>query len=149
MYSMDDNPLFEEKVLFPRKFTPLYLWSLDRKGVRTLVTNYNSNGAVGDDSRVLNKVVSDLEALNIPRTPQNCLTILKISERDFDDSPVNRAEMIGRVLHLLFNIDDIPHYKTRPDLKDTEFTLGFFCEKIIRSRKIFFTRNYFIDELTN
>ncbi|QYJ91557.1 S1 family peptidase [Shewanella halotolerans] len=148
MYSMDTNPLIEENVQLPRKFIPLYLWSLDRKGVRNLVANYNSEGAIGDDSRVLNKVVDDLEALNIPRTPQNCLTILKISERDFDDSPVNRAEMIGRVLHLLFNVDDIPHYKTRPDLKDTEFTLGYFCEQIIRSKKIYFTRNQFIEKLS-
>ncbi|QBF83774.1 hypothetical protein EXU30_14545 [Shewanella maritima] len=119
------------------------------KRVRTLVTNYNAIDIIDDESRVLNKVVSDLEALNIPRTPQNCLTILKISERDFDDSPVNRAEMISRVLHLLFNIDDIPNYKTRPDLKDTEFTLGFFCENIIKSKKIYFTRNQFIEEINS
>ena len=145
---MDDNSLVKGKIELPRKFTPLFLWSLDRNGVRTLVSNYNSEGAIEEDSKVLNKVVNDLEALNIPRTPQNCLTILKISEHNFDDSPVNRAEMIGRVLHLLFNIDDIPKYKTRPDLKDTEFTLGFFCENIIRNKKAYFTRKEFIDELT-
>jgi hypothetical protein len=149
MYSMDDSPLVKEEIKLPREFTSLYLWSLDKKGVRALVTNYNSSNIIEEDSKVLNKVVADLEALNIPRTPQNCLTILKISERDFDDSPVNRAEMIGRVLHLLFNIDEIPHYKTRPDLKDTEFTLGFLCEGIIRNKKMFFSRNQFIDELTS
>ncbi|WP_153914011.1 S1 family peptidase [Shewanella sp. TC10] len=148
MYSLDENPIVKEDIKLPREFTSFYLWSLDRKGVRELVKNYNSNSVIDDDSRVLNKVVADLEALNIPRTPQNCLTILKISERDFDDSPVNRAEMIGSVLHLLFNIDEIPHYKTRPDLKDTEFTLGFFCEKIIKNRQMFFTREKFIQELS-
>jgi hypothetical protein len=135
MYSLDENPLINEKVDFPRKFTSLFLWSLDRKGVRSLVSNYNSESEIEEDTKVLNKVVNDLEALNIPRTPQNCLTILKISEIEFDDSPVNRAEMISRVLHLLFNIDEIPHYKTRPDLKDTEFTLGYFCEEIVRNKK--------------
>lgn len=149
MYSADDNPLVDEEVNLPRDFIVLNLWSLDRKGVRTLVNYYNSEDAIEEETRVLNKVVNDLEALNIPRTPQNCLTILKISEREFDDSPVNRAEMISRVLHLLFNVDDIPHYKTRPDLKDTEFTLGYFCEQIIRSRVIYFSRDYFVKDLTD
>jgi len=149
MYSLDGNPLVNENVDFPRKFSSLYLWSLDRKEVRSLVSNYNSETEIEDDTRVLNKVVNDLEALNIPRTPQNCLTILKISEIEFDDSPVNRAEMISRVLHLLFNIDDIPHYKTRPDLKDTEFTLGYFCEEIVKSKKIYFTREHFIKKLAS
>jgi hypothetical protein len=56
--------------------------------------------------------------------------------------------MIRRVLFLLFNIDEIPKYKTRPDLKDTEFTLGYFCEKIIRSHEMYFTRESFINDLT-
>ncbi|PHR95166.1 MAG: hypothetical protein COA68_17560 [Oceanobacter sp.] len=148
MYSLDENPLVNESIQFPRKFTKLFLWALDRKGVRSLVNNYNSDSAFEDDTRVLNKVVNDLEALNIPRTPQNCLTILKITELGFDDSPVNRAEMISRVLHMLFNIDEIPDYKTRPDLKDTEFTLGYFCEEIIKNKKIYFTREYFIKKST-
>jgi hypothetical protein len=148
MYSIDENPLTKEEIKLPREFTSLYLWALDRKGVRSLVSNYNSESAIAEDTKVLNKVVNDLEALNIPRTPQNCLTILKISELEFDDSPVNRAEMISRVLHLLFNIDDIPHYKTRPDLKDTEFTLGYFCEQIIKNKRIYFTREHFIKDLS-
>lgn len=148
MYSFDETPLVNQEIDLPRDFSYLYLWSLDRRGVRVLVNGYNSERVIAEDTRVLNKVVNDLEALNIPRTPQNCLTILKISEYKFDDSPVNRAEMITRVLQLLFNVDDIPNYKTRPDLKDTEFTLGYFCEKIIRSRKIYFTRNEFIEILT-
>jgi hypothetical protein len=147
--SSDENPLVNERLEQPREFTMLHLWSLDRKEVRNLVSNYNSERVIEEETRVLNKVVNDLEALNIPRTPQNCLTILKISEREFDDSPVNRAEMIGRVLHLLFNVDDIPNYKTRPDLKDTEFTLGFFCEKIIKTKKIYFTRENFINDLSD
>jgi hypothetical protein len=70
--------------------------------------------------------------LNLHRTPLNCLTLLKVSEIDFDESPVNRSEMIKRVLFLLFNIDDVPTYKTRPDLKDCEYVLGYFCEHLIR-----------------
>jgi hypothetical protein len=57
--------------------------------------------------------------------------------------------MIRRVLYLLFNVDDIPKYKTRPDLKDTEYTLGYFCEQIIRNKELLFTRESFIKDLNS
>ncbi|MGE6318480.1 S1 family peptidase [Shewanella baltica] len=148
MFSVVENPLLSETLEFPRKYEELNLWALNQKGVRELVNSYNREGCFGEENRVVNKVVADLNALNIPRTPQNCLTILKISEIDFDDSPVNRTEMIRRVLYLLFNVDEIPQYKTRPDLKDTEFTLGYFCEKIIRTKEQYFTRDSFIRDLS-
>jgi hypothetical protein len=73
--------------------------------------------------------------------------LLKVSEIDFQESPVNRAEMIQRVLFLLFNVDDIPTYKIRPDLKDCEFVLGYFCEVMLKEKKLAFSREYFLDEL--
>mgnify|MGYP000349312696 CR=1 FL=1 len=149
MYSNNENPLLSETIKLPREFEKLHLWALNRNSIRKLVNCYNNESYIEEENRVVNKVVADLESLNIPRTPQNCLTILKISEIEFDDSPVNRTEMIRRVLHLLFNVDDIPHYKTRPDLKDTEFTLGFFCEKIIRTKNNIFSREGFIKDLNS
>ena len=77
------------------------------------------------------------------------MTLLKVSENDFQESPVNRAEMIHGVLYLLFNIDDIPAYKIRPDVKDCEFVLGYFCEMMLKEKKLTFTREYFLDELNN
>lgn len=147
MNSVDDNPLLSEQIDWDPNAPQRYLWALDRSGVRRLVNAYNSDGCFEEENRVLNKIVSDLDALNIPRSPQNCLTLLKISEHEFDDSPVNRTDMIGRVLHLLFNVDDIPNYKIRPDLKDTEYTLGYFCEKIILTKNVYFTRKSFIQDL--
>jgi hypothetical protein len=70
--------------------------------------------------------------------------LLKVSEIDFDESPVNRSEMIKRVLFLLFNVDDIPTYKIRPDLKDSEYVLGYFCELMIRENNFSFSRNHFL-----
>ena len=60
-------------------------------------------------------------------------------------SPVNRTELIDRILFLLFNIDDIPTYKVRPDLKDCEYVLGYFCETMIRENKYVFTRQEFLE----
>ncbi len=76
----------------------------------------------------------------------NCLTLLKVSEIDFDESPVNRTEMLGRVLFLIFN-SDIPTYRSKPDLKDCEYVLGYFCEIMLRREEYIFTREYFLSVL--
>ncbi|MCK4503240.1 MAG: trypsin-like peptidase domain-containing protein, partial [Desulfuromonadales bacterium] len=149
MMTILDNPMLNESADLPaeREFELLHLWALPRHDVRQVVNVCNSEKYVGDENTVVSKVISDLEVLNIPRTPLNCLTILKIYEAEFDDSPVNRTEMIGRVLFLLFNVDEIPHYKSRPDLKDTEYILGHFCEKLIKTNAYYFSREGFVEEL--
>lgn len=129
-----------------RNFDLLYLWTLSRGHVRTVVNGYNDVRHIGDEDAVTLKIMSDLDVLNIHRTPLNCLTMLKASEVDFDESPVNRTEMLKRVLFLLFN-DDTPTYKTRPDMKDCEFVLGYFCETLIRADIYFFTQEHFVETL--
>lgn len=140
------TPLAERNVSYSidREFERLYLWALDRKDIRRLVLDYNQSKYIADDNVVISRIVSDLEVLNIPRTSLNCLTILKIYESSFDDSPVNRTEMIRRVMFLLFNVDFIPDYKNRLDLGDSEYVLGYFCERIIREKDYCFTREYFL-----
>jgi hypothetical protein len=122
----------------------LYLWSLSQARIRELTSGYLQGLDNLDDDLVTKKIIEDIDALNIHRTPLNCLLILKLTEQAFDDSPVNRTEMIGRVLYLLFHqYDKIPRYATRPDLKDCEFALGYFCESLIRSgKKAFSKREY-------
>ncbi|HUW29586.1 MAG TPA: SEFIR domain-containing protein [Sulfuriferula sp.] len=130
-----------------RKFDVLYLWALAREDIRKLVAAYNEIKHIGDEDLVIGRIASDLDVLNLHRTPLNCLTLLKVSEIDFDESPVNRSEMIKRVLFLLFNVDDIPTYKSRPDLKDCEYVLGYFCELLIREGAYSFTRDKFLREI--
>jgi hypothetical protein len=130
-----------------QEFDVLYLWALSRGHIRKVVSEYNDKKHIGDEDLVIKRVVSDLEVLNLHRTPLNCLTLLKVSEVDFDESPVNRTEVIRRILFLLFNVDDIPTYKTRPDLKDCEYVLGYFCEEIIRGNNYIFSREYFLGVL--
>ena len=125
-------------------FEPLFLWSLSRGRIRELVAQYIEGHDSLDENLVTKKIVEDIDALNIHRTPLNCLLILKLTEQAFDDSPVNRTEMIGRVLYLLFyQFDKIPRYATRPDLKDCEYALGFFCEWLVRSGKTAFSKTDF------
>lgn len=127
-----------------RKFDSMYLWSLERTDIRRIVTAYSEANPLGDEDAVTTRLVNDLEVLNLHRTPLNCLTLLKVSEIDFEDNPVNRCDIIKRVLFLLFNLDEIPSYKTRPDLKDCEYVLGYFCQLLIEDGVYSFTRDKFI-----
>lgn len=125
----------------------IYLWALSRTTVRSLVEQYTKNTHALDSDAVTRKLISDIDTLNTHRSPINCLLLLRLIEQAFDDSPVNRTEMIGRVLNLLFfQFEAIPSYATRPDLKDCEFVLGYLSEKLIReSRKTFTKREFFHD----
>ena len=131
-----------------RDFKSSHLLALPRTQIRKVVSDYNRSRGIGEEDIVLNKVISDLECLNIHRTPMNCLTLLKVSEKYFDESPVNRTQMLEMVLFVLFNMDGIPQYKTKPDLKDTEYVLGRFCEGLIRNDNYEFTRELFLKKLT-
>ena len=125
-------------------YETLYLWALSKARIRELVTEYVRELDDLDDDLVTARVTSDIEALNIHRSPLNCLMILKLAEQAFEESPVNRTEMIGRVLTVLFfQFDQIPRYATRPDLKDCEYALGYFCEWLVRTERTTFSKNEF------
>jgi predicted phosphodiesterase len=119
--------------------------SMSRDKIRDLVFQYNSYKNIHtDDEILLDNIISDLKVLNLHRTPLNCITLLKVSEVEFDDGPVNRTEVIKRMLFLLFNTESVAHYKRRPDLKDCEHVLGWYSEKILRSGNLEFTRDDFL-----
>lgn len=150
MNTVDPASLQSDGLTIPEvgvTFQSLYLWTLSRNLIRGIVTEYNDHLQIGDDNVVITKIVADLEMLNLHRTPLNCLTLLKVSEVDFDESPVNRSEMIKRILFLLFNAHSIPSYKARPDLKDCEFVLGFFCASLLEKNVYTFSRDHFISTL--
>ncbi|MCE9636345.1 MAG: metallophosphoesterase [Planctomycetes bacterium] len=129
-----------------RDFHHLYLWSLTRGGVRELVRTYIDSAPMGDDDdSVTARLASDFRALNLHRTPLNCITLMKVHGADFDESPVNRTEVIKRVLFLLFDVGYAPDYKVRPDMKDCEYVLGYFCEQLIRNGETVFSREHFIE----
>lgn len=150
MQTIDDAQFFRESnyETINREFNVLHLLALPRGQIRKVVSAYNEEKHIGDEDAVITKVVSDLEVLNIHRTPLNCLTLLKVSEKYFDESPVNRTKLLEMVLFVLFNMDGIPTYKARPDLKDCEYVLGRFCEKMIRTNTFLFSREDFLKEIT-
>lgn len=129
----------------------LYLWSLTRNRIRELVSAYlDAAESRLDEDTVTRKITDDIDALNVHRSPVNCLLLLKLVERSFDDSPVNRTEVITKVLYFLFHeFDKIPTYSVRPDLKDCEYALGFLCEWMIKGGKRSFTQAEFTEQVRN
>jgi len=149
MHRIEDAKFLQEpnNVTIERTFKHLFLLALPRTQIRKVVAEYNKVKEIGAEDKVLAKVVSDMEVLNIHRTAMNCLTLLKVSEKYFDESPINRTDMIEKVLFVLFNLDSLPTYKTKPDLKDCEYVLGRYCERMIQNEGYVFTRKDFLDEL--
>jgi hypothetical protein len=150
MQTIDDGKFLTEKqeqVEIKRIFTRLYLLAMTRGQLRKVVSQYNKEKKIADEDVLLTKVVSDLEVLNIHRTPENCLTLLKVAEKHFDEAPVNRTKMLEMVLFVLFDAGEIPRYKIKPDVKDCEYVLGRFCENIVRNDRYEFSKEYFTTEL--
>jgi hypothetical protein len=143
----DFKPNADQNIQINREFKELTLSALSRSSIRKVVSEYNIKKNLGDENTVLDKVLKDMAVLNIHRTPLNCLTLLKISEKHFDESPVNRTKMIEMFLFVLFDLVELPTYKTKPDVKDCEHVLGFFCEELIRNNIYDFSKDKFIDSL--
>lgn len=125
-----------------RKLKYLHLLPLAKSGIRKAVASCG-NRFTSDENTLLNKIVLNLEVLNIHRTPMNCWTLLKVAEENFDIGPVNRTEMLERVLFILFNLNEIPSYTTKPDAKDCECVLGDFCSMLIKDIRTDFTEDEF------
>lgn len=149
MQTIDDSRFRkeEEKETIDREFGVLHLLALPRTEIRKVVSAYNNEILIGEENVVLNKIISDLDVLNIHRTASNCLTLLKVSEKHFDESPVNRTKMLEMVLFVLFDLGELPTYKVKPDLKDCEYVLGRFCERLIRQEIYVFSREDFLKEI--
>ena len=143
----ENERIDEKETIIDRKFDDLHLIALPRAQIRNIVKQYNSEKNIGEETIVLNKITKELECLNLHRTPYNVITILKVSEKYFDDSPVNRTKMIEMILFVLFDLGEIPRYKTMPDLKDCEYVLGRYCETMLRNEKYNFSKVDFISEL--
>ncbi|MBX7155785.1 MAG: DUF4062 domain-containing protein [Bacteriodetes bacterium] len=149
MQRIEDSTFLREmeEIDFERQFENLHLIALPRNQIRRIVSEYNKEKEIATEDALLTKVISDLNILNIHRTPYNCLTLLKVSENNFDESPINRTSMIEAVLFVLFNLDGIPRYNDLPDIKDCEYVLGRYCEQLIRDQKTHFLRDEFITSI--
>lgn len=123
-----------------------YLYALNREAIRYGVRSYSvaREIKIGNEDVVVSKVIEDFNFLNLPRTPMNCFTLLTVLEANYQDSLLNRGDMVSKILVLIFGSVDLPSYSRIPDAKDCEYIMGFFCAEIIRTRMANFERSHFI-----
>lgn len=144
----EENQKVEDKEMkIDKDFDHLHLIPLPRTQVRNIVKQYNKEKNIGEENSVLNKITTELQCLNLHRTPYNIITMLKVSEKYYDESPVNRTKMIEMILFVLFDLGEIPRYSTKPDLKDCEYVLGRYCEIMLRKENYTFDKNEFTKTL--
>ena len=142
--SISSDAITSTQELAEMSFQNLEMKPLTTNKIRTLVSKYNAEINIDEDDIVLDKIIQNLSVLNIHRTPSNCLMLLKVSEKYFTDELINRAKVIQLVLTILFDFAKYPIYSSKPDVEHCEFVLGFFCEKLVRENKYYFSKDDFI-----
>lgn len=125
-----------------------YLHGINREDVRALVRAECSNGVEFDEDHITQRIIDDLEVLNIHRTPLNVKMLLAIARNKTEFSPINRTEILANFLLIVFTNNINVSYETAPDLKDSQYALGFFCAKLLREGTRTFTRREFMLEMT-
>lgn len=131
-------------------FHVLFMAPIQMGQMRSLVELYGSQKRLLQDTDiVLKRVNDDIIDFNMHRSPLNCITLLEVFCNSFEDNPVNRTSVLERILHIIFDNESVPTYKSPPDVKDCEFALGFFCERMIRSENYYFSNNDFVKTITD
>ena len=132
------------------KLNVLHLQAMQRNKVREFISKYYQQKVLEKEDLIVSKIINDLEALNVHRTPFNCLTLLKVFERDFNQNLINRTKMIKAVLFILFtDSESFTYSSNKPEVDDCEYILGRFCKTLIEKRIRNFTYLELITELKN
>ena len=156
VFNTIENNLFaasgedKEEIKINRKFERYNLLALRKSALRQFVADYSNKKHIGvDEDQAVTKLAKDLSVLNMHRTPKNCLSILKASSKiGHEYNAVNRTKLLDVILAIIFEEYEIPSYHDdKPDIKDTTFLLGAFCELLIRRNDFEFTKDFFVDEL--
>lgn len=126
-------------------FESLYMTPIQRDGVRSIVKAFNNKRYIEEEEKVLKRVNDDIRDFNMHRTPLNCITLLEVFNNSaFQDNPVNRTEVLERVLRIIFDNHKVPTYRSSvPDMKDCQFVLGYFCKQMILNDADVFTEEKF------
>ena len=130
-------------------FINMFMAPLQTYQVRSMVGIYNKRLSIGDEDSILKRLNADILDFNMHRTPLNCISLLEVFGHSFDDNLVNRTELIKRLLDIIFENEDVPTYKSLPDVKDCEFVMGYFCEQMIRNESFYFHERDICDSITS
>lgn len=138
----------ENVSLFEFSIAPFFMAPMQQSQLRSMVAAYNRKNRIGEEEVVLKRLNDDIQNFNMHRTPLNCISLLEVFNNSFDENPVNRTAMVERLLRLIFENEEVPSYKSLPDVKDCEFAIGYYCEYMIREEKPYFNAKQFYDKIS-
>lgn len=128
---------------------PVFMAPMQLSQLRSMVSVYNKKRKIGEEDLVLKRLNDDIQNFNMHRTPLNCISLLEVFSNSFDENPVNRTAMVERLLRIIFENEDVPSYKSLPDVRDCEFAIGYYCEYIIRNEKPYFSSKHFYETVSD
>ena len=136
---------FDEEEIAART---LYLTPIKRAQERMMVDAYNKEKFIDDSDEVLSKLDEDIKNFNLHRSPHSCATLLTVFKDSFDRNPVNRTDVLENILSIIFDNTRLPNYRTqKPDAKDCDFCLGYYCSSLIKKNGYFFSKESFISDI--
>lgn len=127
----------------------IYMAPMLTSQLRSMVSVYNKKRRIGEDEVILKRLNDDIQNFNMHRTPLNCISLLEVFSNSFDENPVNRTAMIERLLRIIFENEEVPSFKSLPDVKDCEFAIGYYCEQMIRNENYYFSSKHFFDTVSD
>lgn len=131
------------------KFQIIHLQALERHKVRELVSACKGSKNLEQEDSLVNMLARDLEALNIHRTPLNCLTLLKAFDNEYSGDLVNRTKLLQTVLTILFaDAESFLYSSRKPNIDDVENILGYFCSLLVRNQRRLFKVSEFNETLS-
>lgn len=135
-------------------YKTLYMRPLLRKEMRQIVHNVNETYNIdAEDDKLLSRMVSDLDDLNIHRTPYNCFQMLLAFSKNYEERPINRSKVLDNVLMLVFDNPGSLYYQANTvDPETCKFIVGYFCEHLFKKGNMVdysFTEEEFITVCKN
>lgn len=129
---------------------PIFMAPMQLSQLRSMVSIYNKKKWIGEEDIVLKRLNDDIQNFNMHRTPLNCISLLEVFRHSkFDENPVNRTAMIERLLRIIFENEEVPSFKSLPDVQDCEFAIGYYCELMIRNGQYYFRSKQFFDTISD
>jgi len=131
-----------------RTFRVLHLQPLTRNDMRQLVSGYYGQEDEAKEDEVLFQMAAHLEAINIHRTPLNCLTLLRVHGSSYNEKLLNKTKLMKAILFVLFTDQDSFSYSnTKPDVEECVYVLGQYCKGLIKHQSRCFNAQQFLSEL--
>jgi hypothetical protein len=120
-------------------FRTLHLQAMGRNSMRNLIDSYLPDEREEVKEKLLGEVATHLKAINIHRTPLNCLTLLRVNGSDYNEKLLNKTKLMKAIMFVLFmDMDSFSYQGNRPDVDEVTVVLGKFCKELVINRSLSF-----------